>query len=140
MSVTETEPKTWITGEEYAAEWKRLREARAGIDSPERQALMRRVDERNEYLWRTFGLPLVAANRGRWAAIGLDGEVILDDSDPELSEKAQRRFGPGGYALRNLDDRGAAICTGPRLACRERASLRRQQPRYREPGSPKTDP
>src|SRR5690242_14319867 len=110
----ETPSRTWITGEEYATEWSRLREAGYHPDSPEVQNLLRRIDERDEYLWQQFGAALQEKHPGKWAAIALTGEVILGDSDLAVSEEADRRLGEYNYYAVGLDERRGAPYVGPR--------------------------
>jgi hypothetical protein len=104
----------WITGEEYAREWRRLREADSAPDSPEMESLLRRIDERDEYLWVTHGEPLLCLHPGKWVAISTEGEVILGDGDLEVSEEADRRFGEYNYYVARLDKTRGAPRIGPR--------------------------
>jgi hypothetical protein len=111
MSITETR---WITGEEFNTERRRLLDAGHKHDSPEYEALLRRLDDRDEYLWARYGRPLIAEHRGRWVAISVEGETIPGDTDLGVSEAADARFGAGNYYAARLDEsRGA-----PRLRAR----------------------
>ena len=109
-----TKTRTWITGEEYAAERRRLLDLGYHSDSPEYQALARRVDERNEYLWQTYGLPLLTEHPGRWVAISAEGEIILADREVEAMRLARERFGAGNSCIARLDDARGARRLGPR--------------------------
>lgn len=112
MSITQA--VRWITGDEYAAEWSRLRKAGFQSHSPEFEDLLRRVDERDEYLWQTYGLPLKEQHPGKWVAISAGGEVILGNSDLEVCDEGDRRFGTYNYYAAQLDEHRGAPRTGPR--------------------------
>src|SRR5687768_3281692 len=97
-----TATENWITGEEFAAERRRLFDAGYKPSSPEYTALTRRVDERDTYLFETYGQPLMASHPGKWVAISLDGEVVLADRELEAMQEGQTRFGPGNFCVSRL--------------------------------------
>jgi hypothetical protein len=92
----------WISTEEYQREWRRLREARVPLDAPEVQELMRRVSERDDYLYEQYGKPHYDTHYGRWIAVSTDGEVIIRDTSSEVHWAAVDAFGSGNFAIRKL--------------------------------------
>jgi hypothetical protein len=113
MTATE-ETTDWITGEEFAAERNRLREAGFQPASPEYQALLARVRERDEHIWRTYGAPLIEDHAGKWAALSLSGEAVICDSDLEAMRRGRERFGAGNFCLSRLDEIRGHLLVSPR--------------------------
>lgn len=98
----------WITGEEFAAERRRLFDAGFGPESHEYRALQRRVRERDDHLIETFGWPLLSRLSGKWLAISLHGEVIDADREVDALVQGRQRFGAANYCVVRLtEDRGA---------------------------------
>jgi hypothetical protein len=114
---TSSTTQTWITGAEYQAERRRLLDLGYGSDSPEYRALARRVDERNDYLWETYGVPLLTKYPGKWIAISPEGEVILADREVDILRLARERFGAGTSCIARLDESRGAHRIGPRASC-----------------------
>src|SRR5688572_13896025 len=96
--------RDWITGEEYAAERKRMIEAGLRSDSLEWRGLDRRVDSRNDHIWEQFGQELLRQHRGKWAAISLSGESVVSDTELEAMRAGKKRFGAANFCLRRLDE------------------------------------
>ena len=106
--------RQWITGEEYGAERRRLIAQGCGYGSPEYRALQQKVSERNDYIWRTYAVPLLPHHPGMWVAVSVDGEVLLAERELDAMKLGGARFGPGNYLLARLvDDRGTRRI-GPR--------------------------
>ena len=106
--------RDWITGEEYAAERRRLIEAGLHADAPEWQALERRIDERNNYIFEIYGRPLIETHRGKWAAISIDGEAIIVDRELDAIRQGRERFGAANFCLTRLDDARGHVLYSPR--------------------------
>jgi hypothetical protein len=105
---------TWITGEEYQRERRRLIDA--GLyESPEFRALLRRVGERDEYLFERHGRPLIDRYPGKWAAISLDGEVVVKDREIEAMTAGRERWGAGNFCLARLADSPGHTLRSPRV-------------------------
>lgn len=94
----------WITAEEVSRIRGKLRARRAGDDDPEYRELLRRIDERNQYLFERYARPLVATHPGKWAAISLDGETVVRDRPGEATWAGLETFGEGNYITRKLAD------------------------------------
>ena len=93
----------WITPEEFRSEWRRLREARLLVDTPEVTELLERVGQRDDALFEKYGRPLVDANENKWVAISLDGETLIRDASWQAHRDGEARFGPCAFALRKLN-------------------------------------
>jgi hypothetical protein len=104
----------WITGEEYEAERQRLLASGHKSNSPEYQALLERIDARNDYLFERYGRPLMEQYRGKWAAISLDGSVEINESELAAMRRGRERFGSGNFCLTRLDDIRGHHFQGPR--------------------------
>lgn len=100
MSATET--RQWITGEEFNQERRRLIAAGHTHESPEYQALLRKVEERNRHLFDDYGKQLIDRHPGKWVAISLEGDVIVADRDVEAMRLGAERFGRGNFCLARL--------------------------------------
>lgn len=92
----------WITGEEFVQTWRELMARHAHEDDPDYQELIRRVGERDDYLFERYGRPFMETHSGKWIAISTDGEVLIDDRAVDLSRRARAKFGSGNYASRRL--------------------------------------
>lgn len=108
--------RSWITGEEFVSERLRLLDRGLGPGTPEYEALVRRIDERNAYLIATHAHPLMETHPGRWVAVSSSGEVLLGDEDLPVSREARERFGPGDYCVVRLVPGYGAPRLGPRGA------------------------
>jgi hypothetical protein len=97
-------PQDWITPEEAHRERRRLIEAGLPADAPEFDALRERVGARDDFLYESYGKPLLAEHRGRWIAIALDGRVEICDTPGQAAWAGTHVFGEGRFALRKLDD------------------------------------
>lgn len=100
---TEQEQR-WITGEEFGRERRRLIEAGVPDEDPEFQELIRRVVERDDYLYERFGKPHRETHEGKWIAVSLDGQVIIRATAGELIWDASEAFGDGNFSMRKLAD------------------------------------
>jgi hypothetical protein len=101
------ETRTWITGEEFNRERRRLIAEGVAARAPEMEALRARMAERNDYIWETHGLLLMSQHPGKWAAITVDGSFLLADSEYEAMRAARERFGAGSCCIARLTpDRG----------------------------------
>jgi len=58
--------------------------------------------EADRRLYERFGKPLEATYRGKYVAIGPDGQTILGDTDLEVLGQAITAFGAGNFALRRV--------------------------------------
>jgi len=94
--------QNWITGEEVHRENRRLIEAGIPDDAPEFQALFKRIDERDDYLYEAYGKKYLDTHYGKWIAISIDGRVIIRDTAGELGQIAREEFGPGNFSKRKL--------------------------------------
>lgn len=92
----------WITGEEFGKERRRLIEAGVPDDALEFRDLLRRVRERDDSLYDTYGKPYLETHYGKWIAISVDGELIIRDRSSELIWAAREAFGPGNFSMRKL--------------------------------------
>lgn len=110
----ETPARTWITGEEYNRERRRLLDAGYTSRSPEYQALARRIDERNDHIWETYGAAIMKRHPGKWAAIVAAGDYLLADSELEVFKLARQRFGPGNALICRLTPDRGVHRLGPR--------------------------
>ena len=99
-----TNQERWITGEEYVAEWQRLRAAGSLPRSPQYLALRDRIQRRDDFIWEKFGKLLLEKHPGKWAAIHLSGETIIEAKQVDALRKGKERFGTGGFCLRKLSD------------------------------------
>ena len=96
------ERQKWITGPEFGEERRRLMRAGKKHNSPEMQALFARVDERDDELWAKYGEPLIQKHPGQWAAISLDGEVLLRTTSSAAISDGRDRFGAGNFVFGRL--------------------------------------
>src|SRR5258706_13903544 len=87
-----------ITGEELDERRRRLLKAGRRHDSREMQDLRNQATDRDEHLWRTYGKPLIGKHPNEWAAISLDGEVIIKTTASEVMAAATKKFGAGNLA------------------------------------------
>ena len=101
MSVQE-ETK-WITGAEFGEARRRLILAGKGV-SPEMDRLWKLARERDEYLWKKYAEPLIDSHRGEFAAVSLNGELILGRTRSEVGAEAARRFGEANFVSGKLDE------------------------------------
>ena len=102
-----TETQTWITGEEFNRERRRLIESGYGSDSAEMASLRQRVRDRNNYIWNTYGPQLMAEHAGKWVAISVTGDFVLGDREVDVIRQAGERFGVGSSCVARLTpDRG----------------------------------
>jgi hypothetical protein len=113
MSAT-SETKTWITGEEYGREHRRLLDAGYRTHSPEYQALVRRVTERNDHIWKTYGIPLMDKHPGKWAAITITGDFLLATREVDVMRMAREQFGPANSCIVRLAPDQGIHRMGPR--------------------------
>src|SRR5947207_3431326 len=86
----------WITGKEFGDERRRLILA-GKSNSPEMERLRQRARRRDELLWKQYAEPLIEHNRGKFAAVSLDGEVILGRTLSEVGAEATKRFGEANF-------------------------------------------
>lgn len=108
--------QTWISGEEYEHERRRLLEAGHGDPfAPELVELRRRVQARNDYLFEKYGVPLIPHHEGKWVAISADGEVLIEEREVEAQRRGRERFGPGGFCLARLGDPPGRQFLSPRV-------------------------
>jgi len=110
----ETETGQWITGEEYNRERRRLLAAGFGSSTPEYQDLLGRIAERNAYIWTRYGEGLMQTHPGRWAAVNVDGEYVLAESELEAVRLARERFGAASSLIARLDETRGVHRIGPR--------------------------
>jgi hypothetical protein len=113
-AIHEAQEQDWITGEEYARERKRLFDA--GIpypDAPEFHELFARIDARDEFLFETYGRPLMSAHPGDWVAIDLTGSVIVRDTELQALQDGTWEFGGGNFCLRRLSSEPEATLLTP---------------------------
>src|SRR6266540_1425181 len=91
----------WITGEEFGEErWKLIK---AGLgDSPEMVALMDRVLERDDYLWEKYAKPLISEHPGKWAAVSLNGEILIRPTASAAISDGTALFGGGNFVYGRL--------------------------------------
>src|SRR5207253_7093626 len=93
-----------ITGEEAGGEWRRLAREKVPEDAPEYQAFLRRLQERDDYLFERYGKPYLETDPGRWIAISFNGEVLIRDTAGEASWAGDESFGPGNFIASRLPD------------------------------------
>ncbi len=103
----ESLPSTWITGEEFALERRRLLETGQGFPSPAYLELRARLAERDDSLFERFGRPFVTSHGDQWIAISLHGETIIRPTGSDAMRLARERFGEGNFAFRKLNEIGA---------------------------------
>jgi hypothetical protein len=82
MSSTFAE-RQFITAEEVGQEWRRLISEEHCPDSPDYERLMARIGERNDWLFEQYGKQLMDRFPGKWAAISIDGEILVRDTSGE---------------------------------------------------------
>lgn len=58
--------------------------------------------KKDKELYEKYGKPLEKKYKGKLAAIGSDGDVILGDSDIKVIEKAIKKFGSGNFAFTRI--------------------------------------
>ena len=93
----------WITGPEFSNERRRLiREGKT--NSPEMEHLRDRARKRDDFLWKKYAEPLIEQHRGRFAAVSVEGIIILGGSLSEVGAKATKRFGESNFVAGRLDD------------------------------------
>jgi len=100
MSVV-TKPRLITAGE---VDERRCQLLRAGLadDSIEMQALWSEVDERDDYLWDRYAVPLIAEHLGEWAAVSLDGDVLIRPTSLEAHRDTREQFGAGNFSIGRL--------------------------------------
>lgn len=115
MAMPKEAPPNWITGEEYVREWERLHDLGRPYGGPEYAELERRIDARDEYLWEKYAVPLMDRYPGKWIAVLENGDFLMAETDLEVMEQADERFGAGFYCMGRLTpDRGAERLLSPR--------------------------
>jgi len=97
----QTQPRM-LTGVEIGGRRIKLLEAGMGRDSTEMQELVNEVAERDDYLWELYAKPLIATHPGEFAAVSLDGEVLIRPTRLEVHKEARERFGPGNFSFGKL--------------------------------------
>jgi hypothetical protein len=60
----------------------------------------------HEELYDRFVKGLESKHRGAFAAVRLDGQVILDEDDVKVVDRALKQFGPGNFVLLKVGSRG----------------------------------
>lgn len=98
------QPKVWITGGEFGEERRRLLLAGLTDESPELQQLWSLVRERDGFLWEKYARPLIETHRGHWAAVGLNGEIVLGETASEVIHTATQQFGTANFAYGRLTE------------------------------------
>src|SRR5690349_8969087 len=93
---------SWITGEEFALENRRLIDAGISDDSAEFQRLFARLSERDAALFERYGRGYLTSHPDQWIAISLGGEVIVQKRLVDVLQESNRRFGAGNAAIRKL--------------------------------------
>ena len=63
---------------------------------------MARRAEEDDRLYKRYGKPLEQEHKGKFVAIGSDGQCILDNDELALAVQALNRFGRGNFALRRI--------------------------------------
>src|SRR5688572_7098726 len=101
MSVEQEErtQRTWITGEEYGRERRRLIAAGLPADAPEFAKLRHQVAERDEYLFERYGKAYLSTHAGKWVAVSLSGDVLIRDRPGDLIWDADEAFGRGNFSM-----------------------------------------
>lgn len=56
-------------------------------------------EKKDEVLYEKYGKPLEKTHKGKLAAIGPTGEVILGTSSIRVVDKALKKFGSGNFAF-----------------------------------------
>lgn len=93
---------TFITAAEATALWRQIKERRLGEDSPEYQEFISRIRERDDYLYETYGKRYYDSHYGKWIAVSVNGEVIIDDTSGQVIWAASEKFGNGNFCMRKL--------------------------------------
>jgi hypothetical protein len=60
----------------------------------------------DEELYDRFVKGLESKHRGSFAAVRLDGQVIVDKDDVKVVDLALKQFGPGNFVLLKVGSRG----------------------------------
>jgi hypothetical protein len=102
MPTVATTDTSWITGDEFARENRRLIEAGIADDDAEFQRLFARLSERDEALFERYGRGYLTSHPDQWIAISLKGEVIVQKRLVDLLRESSHRFGAGNAAIRKL--------------------------------------
>jgi hypothetical protein len=92
----------WITGSEFGEQRRKLILEGHHDESPEFQRLWAQIEARDDYLWNRYAGPYLTSNPGQWAAISLDGEVIVRQTSSEVMKEATERFGGGNFSFGKL--------------------------------------
>src|SRR5690242_11003474 len=100
--MTDQEMVSLITGDEFGEARRQLILSGKDDDSPELQRLWERVRARDDYLWDRYAGPYLKSHPGQWAAISLEGEVIIRKTSSETIKEATDRFGGGNFCMGNL--------------------------------------
>jgi hypothetical protein len=92
----------WITGEEFARERRRLIEEGVPREAPEFRALYNRIGARDDSLYERYGKPYLESHYGKWIAISMNGDVLIDDTLGKVLVRSRKQFGPGNASIRKL--------------------------------------
>lgn len=95
MSVKEK--LNWITGEEIGDRRRALLKAGIDDDSPEMEELWKLVRDRDEYFWDRYAAPKIATHHGKWAAVSLDGDLVIRPTASAAITEGTKRFGEGNF-------------------------------------------
>ena len=58
------------------------------------------LTQQADALYEQYGKPLEEAHRGKYVAIAPDGRTLIDESLPELMQKAKPALGPGNFIFK----------------------------------------
>ena len=105
-------PREFITGEEYGRQRRKLLEEGKGFKSPEMQALVARVIERDDYLWQRYATSLKEKYPNQWAAISEDGEWIVRPTGSEAIAEGTERYGAGNFVYGRLAEFRGRVLRG----------------------------
>lgn len=94
----------WITGDEIGERRRALLRAGLDDDSPEMEELWRLLRDRDDELWERFAEPKIPTHCGEWAAVSLNGELIIRPTASAVITEATKRFGEGNFVHGKLDD------------------------------------
>jgi hypothetical protein len=94
--------KQFITTEEVGREWRRLVSEGLYPDSADYDCFMARLGERDDWLYQTYGRPLMEQYPGKWVAISLNGDTLVRNTSGEAGSAGKEQFGDGGYTVRKL--------------------------------------
>jgi hypothetical protein len=60
----------------------------------------------HEELYDRFVKGLESKHRGAFAAVRPDGQIIIDEDDVKVVDRALKQFGPGNFVLLKVGSRG----------------------------------